>query len=420
MTEVLVTQDGKPLHQSVQRALFHSKMRALLLIAPLLMFFIIGYIMPIFSVLYKSVDNDVVFEIIPETASMLQEWEPSAGETPPEAIYASFAREMLTAANQREHGRLGVHFNKDISGLSSKFRRLGRQIKRWDFEDGQPFKDKFIASDEIWGEAALWADLKVYSERFTAGNFARAVDGRLTPDGFEIRPENERFLMKLFVRTLTLSVVITLITLLLGYPIAWLMANVRTRTANLLLIMVLLPFWTSLLVRTASWRVLLQDTGVINSFLQWGNQSLPFLFSGAPYELMYNQLAVVIAMTHILLPFMILPIYSVMKTISPSYVRAALSMGANDWTAFWRVYFPLTVTGIGAGAILVFILSVGYYITPAIVGGTDGTFISNSIASYLKSNQGLGAALASLLLFIVLILYFLYDRFVGIDKTKLQ
>ena len=420
MTEVLVTQDGKPLHQSVQRALFHSKMRALLLIAPLLVFFIIGYIMPIFSVLYKSVDNDVVFEIIPETASMLQEWELSVGETPPEAIYASFAREMLTAANQREHGRLGVHFNKDISGLSSKFRRLGRQIKRWDFEDGQPFKDKFIASDEIWGEAALWADLKVYSERFTAGNFARAVDGRLTPDGFEIRPENERFLMKLFVRTLTLSVVITLITLLLGYPIAWLMANVRTRTANLLLIMVLLPFWTSLLVRTASWRVLLQDTGVINSFLQWGNQSLPFLFSGAPYELMYNQLAVVIAMTHILLPFMILPIYSVMKTISPSYVRAALSMGANDWTAFWRVYFPLTVTGIGAGAILVFILSVGYYITPAIVGGTDGTFISNSIASYLKSNQGLGAALASLLLFIVLILYFLYDRFVGIDKTKLQ
>lgn len=420
MTEVLVTQDGKPLHQSVQRALFHSKMRALLLIAPLLVFFIIGYIMPIFSVLYKSVDNDVVFEIIPETASMLQEWKLSVGETPPEAIYASFAREMLTAANQREHGRLGVHFNKDISGLSSKFRRLGRQIKRWDFEDGQPFKDKFIASDEIWGEAALWADLKVYSERYTAANFARAVDGRLTPDGFEIRPENERFLMKLFVRTLTLSVVITLITLLLGYPIAWLMANVRTRTANLLLIMVLLPFWTSLLVRTASWRVLLQDTGVINSFLQWGNQSLPFLFSGAPYELMYNQLAVVIAMTHILLPFMILPIYSVMKTISPSYVRAALSMGANDWTAFWRVYFPLTVTGIGAGAILVFILSVGYYITPAIVGGTDGTFISNSIASYLKSNQGLGAALASLLLFIVLILYFLYDRFVGIDKTKLQ
>ncbi|MDR9406521.1 MAG: ABC transporter permease [Spiribacter sp.] len=420
MSDGLVTQDGKPLHLSVKRALFHSKLRAMFLIAPLLVFFIVAYVFPIFSVLYKSVDNDVVFDIIPETAAMLEQWDPSDGQTPPEALYATFAEEMLAAAEAREHGQLGVHYNKDISGLSSKFRRLGRHIKRWDFDDNQPFKDKFIESDEEWGSPALWANLKVYSSRYTAGNFARAVDGQLTPEGFEIRPESERFLVKLFVRTLALSVLITSVTLLLGYPIAWLMANVKTRTANLLLILVLLPFWTSLLVRTASWRVLLQDTGVINSLFEWGSRSVPFLFSGAPYELMYNQLAVVIAMTHILLPFMILPIYSVMKTISPSYVRAARSMGANDFTAFWRVYFPLTVTGIGAGAMLVFILSVGYYITPAIVGGTDGTFISNSIASYLKSNQGLGAALASLLLGIVLVLYFVYDRYVGIDKTKFQ
>lgn len=420
MSDGLVTQDGKPLHLSVKRALFHSKLRAMFLIAPLLVFFIVAYVFPIFSVLYKSVDNDVVFDIIPETAAMLEQWDPSDGQTPPEAIYATFAEEMLAAAEAREHGQLGVHYNKDISGLSSKFRRLGRHIKRWDFDDNQPFKDKFIESDEEWGSPALWANLKVYSSRYTAGNFARAVDGQLTPEGFEIRPESERFLVKLFVRTLALSVLITLVTLVLGYPIAWLMANVKTRTANLLLILVLLPFWTSLLVRTASWRVLLQDTGVINGLLEWGSRSVPFLFSGAPYELMYNQLAVVIAMTHILLPFMILPIYSVMKTISPSYVRAARSMGANDFTAFWRVYFPLTVTGIGAGAMLVFILSVGYYITPAIVGGTDGTFISNSIASYLKSNQGLGAALASLLLGIVLVLYFVYDRYVGVDKTKFQ
>lgn len=420
MSDGLVTQDGKPLHLSVKRALFHSKLRAMFLIAPLLVFFIVAYVFPIFSVLYKSVDNDVVFDIIPETAAMLEQWDPGDGQTPPEALYATFAEEMLAAAEAREHGQLGVHYNKDISGLSSKFRRLGRHIKRWDFDDNQPFKDKFIESDEEWGSPALWANLKVYSSRYTAGNFARAVDGQLTPEGFEIRPESERFLVKLFVRTLALSVLITSVTLLLGYPIAWLMANVKTRTANLLLILVLLPFWTSLLVRTASWRVLLQDTGVINSLFEWGSRSVPFMFSGAPYELMYNQLAVVIAMTHILLPFMILPIYSVMKTISPSYVRAARSMGANDFTAFWRVYFPLTVTGIGAGAMLVFILSVGYYITPAIVGGTDGTFISNSIASYLKSNQGLGAALASLLLGIVLVLYFVYDRYVGIDKTKFQ
>ena len=198
------------------------------------------------------------------------------------------------------------------------------------------------------------------------------------------------------------------------------MSNVKTKTANLLLIMVLLPFWTSLLVRTASWRVLLQDTGVLNSSLLWVNEAAPFLFRGAPYDLMYNQLAVVIAMTHILLPFMILPIFSVMKTINPSYTKAAKSMGANDWTTFWQVYFPLTLSGVGAGGALVFILSVGYYITPAIVGGTDGIFISNSIANYIKSNQGLGAALASILFVCVLILYFVYDKVIGLDKTKLH
>jgi putative spermidine/putrescine transport system permease protein len=419
MSEVLLTKDGRPLHQSLARALLRNKIRALLLIAPLLIFLVITYVMPIFSVLYKSVNNDVVYEIIPQTAQQLMEWEGDADTAPPEEIYASFATEMLIAAKAREHGRLGVHYNKDISGLSSKFRKLGRAIKKWDFEDGQSFKDKFVELDEFWGKPDTWAQLKVYSSPYTMGNFARAVDGNLTVDGFQMRPENERFLFKLFVRTMGLSLFITIMTIVLGYPVAWLLANVSTRTANLLMIMVLLPFWTSLLVRTASWRVLLQDSGVLNSLFQWANEKVPFLFNGAPYELMYNQLAVVIAMTHILMPFMILPMYSVMKTINPSYLRAAKSMGATDWTAFWRVYFPLTVSGIGAGAILVFILAVGYYITPAIVGGTDGIFISNSIAGYLKSNQGLGAALASLLLFIVLVLYFIYDRIVGVDNMKL-
>jgi putative spermidine/putrescine transport system permease protein len=420
MVDAIVTQDGTPLKTSLNRALFHHKMRALLLIAPLLLFFITAYVMPMFSVLYKSIDNNVIYEIIPKTANMLVNWEPSPEVGLPEAVYASFAAEMLDAVKQRNHGRIGVYLNKDIGGLASKFRRLGRKIKRWDFEDGQSFKSKFIEADKIWGDPNLWLQIKSYSERYTLGNFARAVDGRLTPEGFEFRPQSERFLVKLFYRTLQLSVLITLVTLVLGYPIAWLMSNVKTKTANLLLIMVLLPFWTSLLVRTASWRVLLQDTGVLNSSLLWANEAIPFLFSGAPYDLMYNRLAVVIAMSHILLPFMILPIYSVMKTISPSYVRAALSMGANDWTAFWRVYFPLTIKGVGAGGTLVFILSVGYYITPAIVGGTDGIFISNSIAGYLKSNQGLGAALASILFACVLVLYFAYDRVIGIDKTKLQ
>ena len=138
-------------------------------------------------------------------------------------------------------------------------------------------------------------------------------------------------------------------------------------------------------------------------------------------ELINNQTGTIIAMTHILLPFMILPLYSVMKTVSPSYVRAARSLGANDWTAFWRVYFPNTVPGIGAGCILVFILAIGYYITPEIVGGRQGTFISNQIAYHISTslNWGLAAALGALLLVAVLVLYWLYDKLVGIDNFKL-
>jgi len=136
---------------------------------------------------------------------------------------------------------------------------------------------------------------------------------------------------------------------------------------------------------------------------------------------MYNQFGTIIAMTHILLPFMILPLYSVMKTISPSYVRAAKSLGANDWTAFWKVYFPNSIPGIGAGAILVFILSIGYYITPELVGGTSGIFISNRIAYHISSslNWGLAAALGVILLALILVFYWLYDKIVGIDNVAL-
>ena len=238
-----------------------------------------------------------------------------------------------------------------------------------------------------------------------------------TPDGPEARPENEQIYLKLFKRTLYLSMVITCSCILLGYPVAWILANLPMRTANLLMILVLLPFWTSLLVRTSAWKVMLQQQGVINDVLVW----LGMVADDSRLILINNQTGTIIAMTHILLPFMILPMYSVMQTIPPTYLRAAKSLGATNWTAFWRVYFPQSVPGIGAGSILVFILAIGYYITPEIVGGTQGTFISNRIAYHISSslNWGLAAALGSILLVVVLVLYWAYDRIVGIDNVKL-
>jgi putative spermidine/putrescine transport system permease protein len=223
--------------------------------------------------------------------------------------------------------------------------------------------------------------------------------------------------VQLFIRTLWLSALIAGICLVLAFPVAHLLATLPLRYSNLLMIFVLLPFWTSLLVRTTSWIVLLQSQGVFNDILVL----IGIIGEDGRIQLMYNRMGTIIAMVHILLPFMVLPLYSVMKTIPPSYMRAARSLGATPWTAFWRVYFPQTVPGIGAGILLVFILAVGYYITPALVGGSSGQLISNLIAFHMQQslNWSLAAALGALLLFGILVLYWLYDRIIGIDNMKL-
>ena len=272
-------------------------------------------------------------------------------------------------------------------------------------------------SRDGWLERDVWATIDVFSGNFTSGYFLAAADRELSADGMEPVPDGQKIYGTLFLRTLVMSLTITLSCILLGYPVAWLLADLPLRTANVLMILVLLPFWTSLLVRTSAWKVLLQQQGVINDTLVWLN----LVADDSRLQLINNQTGTIIAMTHILLPFMILPLYSVMKTIPPSYLRAAKSLGATNITAFRRVYFPLSVPGIGAGSILVFILSIGYYITPEIVGGTKGVFISNRIAYHISSslNWGLAAALGSILLAVVLVLYWLYDKMVGIDNVKL-
>ena len=283
--------------------------------------------------------------------------------------------------------------------------------------DAVDYKTAFTEIDDDWGKTPIWSTIRAYSPALTNGYFLNAVDMQKTADGPEFRPDNERIYGTLFLRTLFMSVCITLSCILLGYPVAWILANLPARTANLLMILVLLPFWTSLLVRTSAWKVMLQQQGVINDTLVW----LGLVADDSRLALINNQTGTIIAMTHILLPFMILPLYSVMQTVPPSYLRAAKSLGATNWTAFWRVYFPQSVHGIGAGSILVFILSIGYYITPEIVGGTTGTFISNRIAYHISSslNWGLAAALGAILLAVVLGLYWAYDKIVGIDNVKL-
>ena len=545
----MLSADGTPLKRSLARALRVQKMRALMLIAPLLIFVLVTFIAPIGDMLFRSVENQIVANTLPRTVASLSDWDGSQEGAPGEEVFENFYYDLFIAAEAKEHTRLGSRLNYEQTGLSSLFRGSGRSVddigedqidaledlnEAWEDEafwyelmtggpnsaptsepldiqrglletltgdnfsgdmeflpgsaitrvlprtvnqyaafalftvfveedvvaeeepweavkvaliqelqagadlseyDGlgaeelraaqemladQPqiaFKEAFLEIDEDWGENANWRTIQTYSPEFTSGYFLNAVDMQKGIDGAEARPENQQIYIMLFKRTLFMSLVICGSCILLGYPVAYLLSNLPMRTANMLMILVLLPFWTSLLVRTSAWKVMLQQQGVINDVLVW----LGLVDDFGRLVMINNQFGTIVAMTHILLPFMILPMYSVMSTIPPSYVRAARSLGATQWTAFWRVYFPQSVPGIGAGSILVFILAIGYYITPEIVGGTTGTFISNRIAYHISSslNWGLAAALGTILLAAVLILYWAYDRIVGIDNVKL-
>lgn len=415
--KILLSADGRPLKQSLSRSLRQQKIRALLLIAPLLIFIFVAFIMPIVSMLSRSVENDLVSKTLPQTVQALQSWDALSGELPSEPVYAAFALDIQNAAKAKVHTKVGLRLNYEKSGIASLFKKTARKAKKWDIQNDGPFKDKLIKVHKGWGEIEVWKTLKTHSPRYTSGYFLNAIDMRKTAEGADFQPEDKTILIKLFQRTLIMSLIITFSCILLGYPVAWLLANLPMRQANLLMILVLLPFWTSLLVRTSAWKVMLQQQGVINDILV----QLSLVSDDARLIMINNEIGTIVAMTHILLPFMILPMYSVMQTIPPSYLRAAKSLGATNWTAFWRVYFPQSVPGIGAGSILVFILAIGYYITPEIVGGTKGVFISNRIAYHiLKSlNWGLAAALGTILLIAVLVLYWTYDKIVGIDNVKL-
>ena len=415
--KILLSADGRPLKQSLSRSLRQQKIRALLLISPLLIFIFVAFIMPIVSMLSRSVENDLVSRTLPQTVQALQSWDALSGELPSEPVYAAFASDIQNAAKAKVHTKVGLRLNYEKSGIASLFKKTARKAKKWDIQNDGPFKDKLIKVHKGWGEVEVWQTLKTHSPRYTSGYFLNAIDMRKTAEGADFQPEDKTILIKLFQRTLIMSLIITFSCILLGYPVAWLLANLPMRQANLLMILVLLPFWTSLLVRTSAWKVMLQQQGVINDILV----QLSLVSDEARLIMINNEIGTIVAMTHILLPFMILPMYSVMQTIPPSYLRAAKSLGATNWTAFWRVYFPQSVPGIGAGSILVFILAIGYYITPEIVGGTKGVFISNRIAYHiLKSlNWGLAAALGTILLFAVLVLYWTYDKIVGIDNVKL-
>lgn len=399
--------------RSARREVRRRRVQAFLFVAPLLVFILFAFVAPIASMLFRSVYNPTVADLVPATLEALEEWD---GEgLPPEAARTQFAIELKRLSEERTSGRLAEEINRILPGTSSVVKATARPLGRADdAELAANGAALLVEANDRWAEPDIWRAIESAGQVFTPSYYLTALDLELDRDG-SIQPRDTQIYLQLYGKTLWMAFVITVLTLILGYPLAYFMANSSTSVANILMVFVLLPFWTSLLVRTTAWIALLQTNGVVNGTLQ----ALGVIAD--PLPMLYTQFSTIVAMTHILLPFMVLPLYSVMRGIDPSYMRAAMSMGSPPIPAFLRIYLPMSLPGLSAGALLVFIISVGYYITPALVGGTDGQMISNIIAFHMQqsNNWELAAALGSLLLALILILYWLYDRFVGAGNIKL-
>lgn len=398
---------------NASREVRKRRVQAFLFVVPLLVFLVFAFVAPITTMLYRSIHNPTVANLVPDTLLLLEEW--SGEDRPDDSVLLQFAADMKRMANDRTSGQLADEINRALPGMSSVTKSTARALRRLDDADiAENGAALLIDANKRWAEPTTWRALRDAGPIYTSSYYLTAVDLEKNKDGNIVQRDTQIYL-QLFAKTLKMALVITVLTMLLGYPLAFYMAHASSSLANILMVFVLLPFWTSLLVRTTAWIALLQAGGVVNSSLMWLG------LIDEPLELLYNEFSTILAMTHILLPFMVLPLYAVMRGIDSSYMRAAVSMGSSPIAAWYRIYLPMSLPGLSAGALLVFIISIGYYITPALVGGTDGQMISNIIAFHMQvsNNWELAAALGSLLLVLILVLYGLFDRFVGTDNLKL-
>ncbi|MDE1181826.1 ABC transporter permease [Paraburkholderia sp.] len=393
-----------------RKARQRASARAFLLAFPLLVFLLATFIAPIAILLARSVQNPEVPASMPELTHALRAWDGNG--VPGEGAFAALASGLVQASQSGQLGTVARRLNFYQPEFRSLLMKTARTVRS---QTPAAWKPALIELDPRWGESDTWRFLKRAATSPTPDYLLNAVDAQVSPDG-TIAPvaADSAVYRAAFSRTVWIGATVTLVCLVLGYPVAYLLANLPAKQSNRLMLFVIVPFWTSLLVRTTSWYVLLQPAGVVNSTL--GRLGL----ASHPLPLIFNRTGVLIGMTHILLPYMVLAIYSVMKSVSPVYVRAAQSLGAHPVVAFVRVYIPQTLPGVGAGCFLVFVLALGYYITPALLGGAGDEMISQLIASQTNEqlNWGLAGALSAYLVIFTAVFYFLFNRLVGIDRLR--
>lgn len=403
---------GPSLAQQLHRAERRKKWRALALTLPLLAFLMVFFLVPLASLLVRAVENPEVADTLPRTGQALSDWDRVS--PPPAAAFAAVLADLSALEETSQAGALARRLNSEVSGSRSLIMGTYRALPLGDQLSPDEARTKLLEHDARWEELPYWQAIAKNSSRWTPDYLLASLDLKRTPQGdiVKVGPDEAAF-SDILLRTFQISAIVTAIALLMGYPLAFWLSTLNERKANILLILVLLPFWTSVLVRIAAWIVLLQNNGLVNRFLMFLGAT------DAPIPLLFNRLGVVIAMVHILLPFMILPLYSVMKSVPSNYLRAAVSLGSPPLAAFFRVYLPQTYPGVAAGGLLVFITCIGYYVTPALLGGPADQMLSYYVAQYtnVEVNWGMACALGGVLLTTTLVLYALYRK---VSKSELS
>jgi len=397
---------GPALADQLRRVERRKRLRAIALTLPLLIFLAVTFLVPLGALLVRAVENPEVAGTLGRTGQALAGWDRQAA--PPDAAYAALLADLSAIPETAQAGVLARRLNTEVSGARSLIMGTYRALPLGTNLSPAEAREKLLAQDARWAELPYWWAIAKNSSRWTPDYLLTSVDLKRDAQGHIVRVgAEEAAFSDILLRTFSISAVVTLVSILLGYPLAFWLATLSERRANLMMILVLLPFWTSVLVRIAAWIVLLQSNGLVNRFLMFAG------LTAEPVPLLFNRLGVIIAMVHILLPFMILPLYSVMKSVPANYVRAAVSLGSTPLAAFFRVYVPQTYPGVAAGGLLVFITSIGYYVTPALLGGAADQMLSYYVAQYtnVDVNWGMACALGSVLLMTTLILYAVYRRF---------
>jgi putative spermidine/putrescine transport system permease protein len=339
--------------------------------------------------LLTAVADREVTRTLPRTSAELARWDGQG--LPPEAAFAAIARELASALEEQRIGEASQRLNFERAGMRGLLLRTARAGGRL----AAPYAESLPRLDPRWGEGETWRMIQRATGPTTSLYLLRAIDLTRTPSG-EVRavePEEAVF-RTLFWRTLSVSLIVTAACVLLGYPVAATIARLKAPWAGIALALVLIPFWSSVLVRSAAWFVLLSREGPVNQAL------LGLGLVEAPVQMVGTRFAVLLATVHVLLPVAILPMLSVMRRLDRRYLNAAASLGAGGVATFLRIWLPLTMPGVLAGAAMVFLLAVGFYITPALVGGERDQLVAWFIASFLNRevNWGMGAALSVYLL----------------------